>query len=73
MVGKENIAMSKEVKEEENFRKEGMESFGKEGIVRTKCYRGPSKIRAEKGSFSLTIMRPLWIEAGIVSQRQKPD
>lgn len=73
MVGKENAAMSKEIKEEENFRKEGVESLGKEGIVRTRCYRRSSKIRAEKGSFILTMMRPLWIEAGIMSQRQKPD
>ena len=73
MAGKENTAMSKEVKEEENFRKEGTEGFGKEGTVRTRCYRRPSKIRAEKGSFSLTMMRHLWIEAGIVSQRPKPD
>ena len=50
MAGKENTAMSKEVKEEENFRKEGTEGFGKEGTVRTRCYRRPSKIRAEKGS-----------------------
>lgn len=44
-------------------------SFKKEGMVRTKCYRRPSEIRTEKGSFNLAIMRPLEIEAGIMKQR----
>ena len=70
---KEKVAMSKEVKERENFRKEGVVSFKKEAIVRTGCYRRPSETRTEKGSFNLAMMRPLEIKAGIIRQRQKPD
>lgn len=61
--------MPLEIKEGEISRKEVVMSFKKEGTVRTKCYRRPSEIRTEKGSFNLAIMRPLEIEAGIMKQR----
>lgn len=61
MVGKEKVAMSVEVKDGENFKKEG--------IVRTRWYRRPHEIRTEKGSFSLAVMRPLGIKTGIWRQK----
>lgn len=74
MVGKEKVqcqwkSKKEEKREGENFRKEGIRSFKKEGIVRSRRYRRPSEIRTETGSFSLAIMRPRGMEAGIRSQR----
>lgn len=47
------------------FQKGGWDAFQKGGYDQ-KCYRRPSEIRTEKGSFNLAIMGPLEIEAGIM-------
>lgn len=65
--GKRESAMSLEIKGE-NLRMEVGMNFKKEGMVRIGCYRRPSEIRTERGSFSLAIMRSLGTEAGIMRQ-----
>lgn len=63
--GKRESAMSLEIKGEHLRMEVGM-NFKKEGMIRIGCYRRPSEIRTERGSFSLEIMRSLETEAGIM-------
>lgn len=56
--GKRESAMSLEIKGEHSRTEVGT-NFKKEGMVRIGCYKRPSEIRTERGSFGLAIYEAL--------------